>query len=171
MRRLATLSACPSLVLAGSLLAGCSMDTTIEPRNYETRDISIVATLEAARPMRYSSGMVERERLVLRDEEAWAATWQKLAARYPSSQVPVIDFAEHAVVVVSMGRRSSGGYQIVIDDAEVTASRVTIFVTERSPGAGCITTQAITEPTFVALLPRFEVEATFVEKTVVHNCR
>lgn len=157
-------------VLAGALAAGCSMDTDVDPR-FRNLPISNMSPLEAASWLRSNSGMLERERLVIRDEAAWAETWQQLTSNLGTHALPAVDFTQSTIVVAAMGRRNTGGYQILIEGAELKGESATFFITERSPGAGCGTGQALSEPTSVVVVERFEVEPTFVERSIVHDCR
>ena len=70
-----------------------------------------------------------------------------------------IDFNKSMVVAVFSGQKNTGGYSIIVRRVEETEDSLRIFLTEKSPGADCFVTMAITYP-FVA------VEIPQTQKTV-----
>ena len=65
---------------------------------------------------------------------------------YPTNSTPNVDFRKNVVVLINMGEKPSGGYEVdverIIDDKENT----TITATFSSPGSSCISAAVMTNP-------------------------
>jgi hypothetical protein len=123
-----------------------------------------------AGPIQYS-GMEERARTVVRTQAQWQAAWAGIWRNHtPEPSLPAVDFAREAVVVAAMGLRSTGGYGVTVDSATATAAEVHVYVTERSPGRSCVTTQALTAPVHVVAIPADGRAVRFHESAVVREC-
>ena len=121
--------------------------------------------------LRYSSGMTVRDRLVIRDQASWERTWLEIVGSLrPIPPAPVIDFANDVAIVAAMGTKNTGGYAIDIEDVHLMDGDVWVSVHETSPGQRCIVTAAFSHPVDVAVVPRFEGKATFVERASDHDC-
>ena len=120
----------------------------------------------------YNTGLVQPERIVIRDIEAWRSTWNKIYERHsPVPALPEIDFSKQAVIVAALGQRSSGGYTIIVESASVNdAGGLNVVVRSISPGSNCGTTAALTQPADVAKIPNSYTAVQFVEKAEVSNC-
>ncbi|NOX75295.1 MAG: protease complex subunit PrcB family protein [Gammaproteobacteria bacterium] len=80
-----------------------------------------------------------------------------------------VDFSSRRVALLSMGGRSSGGYEIATDRIEDHGDFMTLKILLTKPGSGCVTTGVITSPyEFV------EIESTkelvIEERVVVVEC-
>ena len=116
------------------------------------------------------SGLVEPQRTVVRTSEAWQSVWSRATAnRVPAPPAPEVDFGTHMVVVVSLGRRSSGGYSVSVESASRRGDGLYVTVEEVAPEAGCFTTQALTAPVAAARVPR-AAEVEFVERHTTRAC-
>lgn len=117
------------------------------------------------------TGFVQRDRLVIRDAEAWSQFWNQAHSNVmPQPSVPSIDFTRNMVVAATMGSRGSGGYSIRIDPVYAADDALYVVVEERSPGAGCVTTAAITAPAAAVRIPRAGGSVSFVERSETFNC-
>lgn len=117
------------------------------------------------------SGVTERRRDVIVSDAEWRAFWELVHARVtPMPPALELDFAESVVIVAAMGGRVTGGYTIDIDGVHRTAEGVVIEVTETSPGAGCLLTQAMTWPVVAVAVPRVGGEVAFIERESVRDC-
>lgn len=135
-------------------------------------DIPTGATVVETEPLLESplSGIDDRRRVVVRDEAEWRAVWSEATGNLaPAPEPPAVDFGEHMVVVATMGRRSSGGYAIEIDEVRRDAGRLYVIVVETSPAANCITTQALSAPMAAVRVPRAD-QVTFVESEATRDC-
>jgi len=118
------------------------------------------------------SGLIEPQRLVVRDPAAWAETWAVIWARHsPLPELPQVDFAHEMLVVAALGARSTGGYGIVVDSAVATADHVDVWIRTISPGSGCVVTLAVSQPVDIARLPRSDGVVRFHDRTEEHTCQ
>jgi len=120
----------------------------------------------------YASGLREPRRLVVRDastwQQAWSSIWQRTS---PEPPIPQVDFGREIVVVAAMGERLTGGFTILIDSALEGTSGVLIRIRSISPGLGCGTTLALTQPVDIARVPRRDGSVTFDERLETRECR
>ena len=117
-----------------------------------------------------TSGYAESAELVLRDAAAFAAAWRTLHQGIPGNPPPAIDFARRMVVLLALGQRNTGGHGIRFDAIVASGAGATVRYTVTSPGAGCMTTQAITSPVDVVSVPRVDGEIRFERRSVVQEC-
>lgn len=117
------------------------------------------------------SGITAAGDLVVRDAAAWSALWQRIhAGQLPIPSLPEVDFSREVIVSAAMGTQSSGGYNILLTGASEDARGVEIRVLESSPGAGCGTTTALTQPVDLARMARQDVPIRFVASRQVREC-
>ena len=117
------------------------------------------------------SAIGERQRLVIRDAQAWSQFWVRAhGSLTPRPDVPNIDFTTNIVVAAAMGSRPSGGYTVAIDAMYELESTLYAVVTERSPGAGCVTTAALTAPVIAVRVARPGAQVSFVEREEIIDC-
>jgi len=120
----------------------------------------------------YASGLKDMQRIVVRDANTWQQVWSSIwRGSSPEPPIPQVDFASAIVVVAAMGERLTGGFTILIDSASETTAGLSIRIRSISPGAGCVTTQALTQPVDVARMPRRTGAVTFDERTDTQECR
>ncbi len=118
-----------------------------------------------------NTGMAARQRLVVRDQDAWEAAWQQLTANtMPSTSAPEVDFGAHMLIVAAMGSRPTGGFVVSVDGVHVSDAGIFVTVLETAPGPGCAVTLAFTAPAVVVRIPRNPAEVTFVERTGETAC-
>ena len=109
---------------------------------------------------------------VVRDQVAWQALWTRLNANAsPAPAPPAIDFAQDMLVVAGMGMKGHGGYKIAVSSAADDGGKITVEVTETSPGARCMNAMMMTSPVVVAKLPRRAGEVTFTVVRKVVDCQ
>lgn len=117
------------------------------------------------------SGLEEPLREVVRTPEAWQDLWSRIAApRIPAPEAPAVDFDSDMLIVAAMGRRNTGGYTIEVVRATRVGGVLTVEVVEASPGADCMTTQALTSPVTVIGVERSAAQARFVERSETRSC-
>lgn len=85
-----------------------------------------------------------------------------------SNSRPKVDFFKDRVVAIFLGTRNTGGYSASVSKVSVAASVATIEVTESTPAAGEMTTQALTSPWVMIAIDRsvleFKLKVTKVQK-------
>lgn len=164
-RRFAAMS-----VAAATLAPGCPAPT--EPVLSDSVELQIQAA--PAEVTRYLySGINDRRRLYIKDEETWTALWSEVTAHVgPKPEVPFIDFGNEAVVVVSMGTRPTGGYSINVESVSESESDGTLYVevVEVSPGPSCVVTQAESAPVHAVRVPLRNGSVQFIERASTRNC-
>ena len=75
------------------------------------------------------------------DEASWTQFWSSL---HPGTPVPVVDFEQRMVVVVSMGNPPYSGTDLAVtrvtrlDANGLRTLLVKVYVEERRPGKGCV---------------------------------
>lgn len=165
-----------ALVLSAALLAACSGDAPDPTRSTEldgARRLELVSdslfdTRIAA--IRTWSAIARAERHVIRDDAAWQAFWRR-AVRGTALPAPVVDFSRHAVVVVAMGERPTGGYWVDIERVVVGERALRVEALASSPGRECVVTMAFTAPLDAVLVERTRLPASFDVRDVVRDCR
>jgi hypothetical protein len=77
------------------------------------------------------------------DEQTYRARWAELVGE---GQPPAVDFSREAVVFVSAGQKSTGGYKVQVRGARVEGETLLLDVVVQGPPAGSMTSQALTAP-------------------------
>ena len=103
----------------------------------------------------YGGGPSEAARIAHNQAE-WAALWASLSA-----PAPIALPAEAFAVEISLGLRSTGGYGVRIISAEADGPAFVVTWAEAAPAPGTITTQALSDPYVVRLIPRTALAVTF----------
>jgi hypothetical protein len=117
------------------------------------------------------SGVTAPLTVVIRDPVAWSELWQEIhATTIPVPLLPAVDFTQEMIVVAALGTRATGGYDILLAQAAEDASGLQVEVVETSPGPGCVTTQALTQPVDLARTPRRDGSVRFVMTQRVSRC-
>jgi hypothetical protein len=120
---------------------------------------------------RYSSGLPDSARLVVRTSAEWTTLWNRIVANHgPRPAVPDIDFSNEMLLVAAMGTRNTGGYSIEIEAVDRGSSSITASVRTRSPGKTCGTTAALTAPVAIVRIPKSTLPVQFVEENIVSDC-
>ncbi len=111
------------------------------------------------------------EQRVITNNVDWQQLWGRMYAQEsPMPELPKIDFGQKMVLADFLGTRSSSGYIIEISDVKVSDSILEVSVLESTPGRNCLTTQALTQPFHVALIPRWEKAIRFNTSRTVTDC-
>lgn len=119
----------------------------------------------------YYSGFIEPARLVIDNDTDWRAAWAKAyVGMAPAPNPPAIDFSQSSVILVALGGRTTGGYNISVTRLATSADFLYAEVTSSSPGSRCGTTQALTQPFDIVRIPRVGSAVVFVERAVVNEC-
>jgi hypothetical protein len=69
-----------------------------------------------------------------------------------------------------MGNKNTGGYDIKIDKISTKGDKVLVQVTETSPGANCMVTDAISKPYDFVKIKKTDAEFEFTTKYVTKDC-
>ena len=155
-------------------MAGCDGSATGPrvPPNSTALTSSHVLEGDLLFQYRYYSGYKERQRLVIRTAAEWSEAWARIAGTSdPRRPPPAIDFDQEMVILVAMGERPTGGYSITVQGVYDASGRVFAEVREKSPGAGCMVTEAFTQPIDAVRVPRRDGAVMFVERAETVDCR
>ena len=148
-------------VALAMLGAGCATTPPLPPSAPPPADAGDVAF----EPVTVSLYPYAREsaRLVIRN----AGDWEALLRRddqpnRPAPEAPAV-FTREMLLVVAMGERKSGGYQIEITAVHRTAAGLRVDVESTKPGPGCMVIQSLSRPVAVVRLPRVNGTIEWVE--------
>jgi hypothetical protein len=121
--------------------------------------------------LRTGQGLGDPTRVVIRDSVAWEQFWsQAHALLEPAPTAPIVDFADSMLLAAALGTRATGGHRVTIDSVS-RGGVLRAFVTTITPGAGCVTTMAITWPVQVVRVERFDGSVEFVEAERTEQCK
>lgn len=119
----------------------------------------------------FISGIPDARRTVIRTQEEWEAFWDEFQAnRLPQTDPPVVDFSAQMVVVATMGTRSSGGYEITVENVFADGGSLIVHVLEASPGTSCLTTESLTAPATAVTVPASDSAPDWVEAELTRDC-
>jgi hypothetical protein len=117
------------------------------------------------------SGFQAPTRIVIADAQAWADAWSTIHAHFTvPPALPAVDFSTSVLVLAATGPRSTTGHSVVIQEVRIAGGSLDVAVLERSPGASCVTGQAVTSPVHVVEVPRRATTASFTVNTVTYAC-
>jgi hypothetical protein len=160
-------------VVAVALSLGCA-DASSPPGDgiaLGTRLSAWVPDPSAALAHEYYSGFRDAAGLVIADSRSWEAAWARLyAGARPQPPLPAVDFRAERVVLVALGERNSGGYDIRIDSVARFQRGSVTYVTGTAPGHSCLKTGALTQPVDVIRLSRGVEPMAFQQRAVVRDC-
>lgn len=163
-----------ALVLAAALSLGCK-DVSSPPRDRARLGSRVSVWLppsSAVLVYAYYSGLGDSVRSVIGDAASWAAVWaQVTVGGQPQPPLPSVDFRTERVLVVALGTRPTGGYDIRVDSLARYELGSVADVTTRAPGPSCGTTTALTQPVEILRLSPLPWEPiVFDQQAVVVDC-
>lgn len=162
-------------LLAPALLVAmaCGESASGPERRAGVPDDALAVTADSVENLfyhyRFDGPLETRERIVVREESRWAAHWEPLTRVELGFVIEPVDFGQHMVIIASMGRRNTGGFQVRIDGVYRRGSDLFVVVHEITPGR-CLVTQAETTPITAARVPRVSGTVYWVERKSVHHC-
>jgi hypothetical protein len=110
------------------------------------------------------SAIQEPGQEVIKDKDTWERVWSRHAAGgKPAAPLPKVDFSKEIVVVVTMGRKNTGGYSVQVTRVEPVANKLRISVQKASPPPGGMAIQALTSPFHMIAVPKSDLAPEFVE--------
>lgn len=171
--KLRTFAMAATCTVAVCACAACSPP----PRGPETGNRIDFTPLSPDVASPYSGGLTTPSYRIVRSPEEWAALWRELEPRTSREQgqllpnpVPQIDFGQHAVIVAAMGSRRTGGYSIEVSSLQESADRIVATVMEQTPGTNCLTTQAVTYPIAIVVVPQTGKQLDFEVVRKTQDC-
>lgn len=100
-------------------------------------------------------------------EKAWKLAWSNFSDPTPT---PQIDFKKNTIVLVALGMRNNGGYQLKINSVREEASQIIVDYTEITPNPKCNTTQAIIFPYEFISFAKSSKKIIFKTSTEMGSC-
>jgi hypothetical protein len=105
----------------------------------------------------YRSGVREPLQVVIRNQDEWNAFWKRHSSTATNPPpAPIIDFNREMVVGIFLGEKPTGGYEVEIVRAERSDSSLYLFYREKSPAAGAMVTQALTQPFHLVRVAKYD---------------
>ncbi|MFK7972080.1 MAG: protease complex subunit PrcB family protein [Bacteroidia bacterium] len=96
--------------------------------------------------------------------DEWDEAWTSLyTLQDPPPPMPEVDFSKDQVLIYRLGSRPSGGYGAEVASLTIEGNTLLVHILEKQPGAGCITTMAITNPFVVISLPKKDYDTVTVD--------
>jgi hypothetical protein len=109
-------------------------------------------------------GIETPRRKVIRDEAAWAELWSEIHRTVePVPERPEVDFSRQMLIVVAMGTRRSGGFDISVRDIRAIEDGLEVAVQESEPATGAMVGMSLTQPVEVVRVERTAREVVFVD--------
>ena len=102
--------------------------------------------------------------VVVTNKTQWAELWAKHTAnKLPKPEPPEIDFGKNSLIMVTAGRKNTGGYMIDVTDVRRSKDKTEIVVASKGPKEGALTIQALTAPFHIVEVARIEGPFTFIK--------
>ena len=144
----------PVVGLAVLALAGCETGVPSADQVADSADASPVAATDATPvdgEVEWSGAIAAAGAdmtMVARDERSWLILWQLVGEDPPG------DLGDDTMALaVFLGPRPTGGYSVEFDDILRDGDDLVVDFGESTPGAGDSTTQAVTAPYIIQLVP------------------
>ncbi len=113
-----------------------------------------------------ASPEAERKNYRIRTQEELEELWPMVE----EGAAPTVDFTKSEVLAAFDGTRPSGGYGIRVASIDDMANARRIIIVHTSPGEGCITTDALTSPFTIVVVPKTELAISRVDQENVVEC-
>lgn len=85
--------------------------------------------------------------------------------------LPVVDFRKNMLILISMGRQPSSGYQTRITSVVETVQTLKVQIEETIPGRSCLVTDAETRPCGLVLTKRINKRLAFEVNQHTKDCQ
>jgi hypothetical protein len=143
-----------------------------------TKDVGAVApppkNLEVTLLVSVTSGgaIPDLKERVARTQAEYQKLWyESHASIKPFPPILPVDFKKQMVLAVYMGPQNSGGHSIQILSVGEYDDRVEVTVKKRSPGTGCVVTQAITSPYQIVAVSKVDKPVNFEIQNESKDCK
>jgi hypothetical protein len=102
-------------------------------------------------------GSADLETTVARNQQRWASLWHRINGEPPRA----LEVAAEMGVMVQLGERPTGGYQVRLLRSYAENGSCVIEFTEVAPAPDRYVTQALTQPWVIAVVPASELPVVF----------
>ena len=109
------------------------------------------------------SKIEQKQNIVVDSQEEWQKLWRQHTAQMSigSFQGPTIDFTDTTVIGVFLGKHSTGGFSISIQELVETRDEMIVTLVETSPPPDAMVTQALTSPFQIIKVPKISKPVQF----------
>jgi len=154
--------ACVSALLLAALGAGLSSCSNSSAQSPPPESIFVVLNQGVSTPQAASA---KKQTKVLTSQADYAAE----LANYTSDPAATVDFTQGKVLLVDMGFRRTGGYDIGVNSVDVGADFVVANIVLTQPGPTCEVIAVITSPYQFVFIPSLK-EVLVSESLTTHVC-
>lgn len=116
-----------------------------------------------------SGFMTERKNYRVKSRHELDQLWAVMYGSDGPSLSPV-DFETSEVLAVFDGTHSSGGFDVEVTSVYDDALSRRVSITRTAPGEDCITSEAITSPFILVVVPKSDLPIAREETTVTSDC-
>jgi hypothetical protein len=103
----------------------------------------------------YQSGEHEAGVLLITSAEQWHAFWLRHSnGRIPAAPEPVVDFAQHSVIVVRAGDQPTAGFVLSTTSVSRKDEQTLVDAVLDLPPTDAVLPQVVTQPYQILLVPR-----------------
>jgi hypothetical protein len=111
-------------------------------------------------------GITQQGERVISSDAEWKSLWQDVhSTMIPVPQRPEVDFTRYTVLAVFQGEQRNGGHFIRITSISDKGNALAVDVRSTVPGAGCIITDALTQPYHIVMVDKVNRQASFAYTT------
>lgn len=100
-------------------------------------------------------------------EKAWKLAWSNFSDPTP---IPIVDFNKNVVVLVALGMRNNGGYQLKINSVSEEPNQIIVDYTETTPNPKCTYSQSIVFPYEFISFEKSSKKIEFKTSTQLGSC-
>lgn len=101
-------------------------------------------------------------------EKAWKLAWSNFSDPTP---VPIVDFNKDVVVLVALGKRHNGGYQLKINSVREEPNQIIVDYIEITPNPKCTYAQSIVFPYEFIAFTKTSKKVVFKSSSKVGECK
>lgn len=101
-------------------------------------------------------------------EKAWKMAWSNFSDPTPT---PIVDFNNDVVVLVALGMRNNGGYQLKINAVSEETNQIIVDYTETTPNPKCTYSQSIVFPYEFISFAKTSKKVAFKSGSKVGECK
>jgi len=154
------------LLSALMLFSGCTSSITDNKKERDMKDANhyIIKTSQYPQTTQGTKEFKVYHSDIKTDVEAFKKEYLKLTAE----KAPSFD---GNMVIAKSGEKRNGGYKISVTEVKDAERYTEVSLLLESPGKGCISTMAITNPYVVAFIPDDHKDVKFIEKSIEVDCK
>lgn len=107
----------------------------------------------------YYCSHVEKANYVINSLDEWTHLLER--SRLDVTKLPKINFTNYTVIAAFMGEQKTGGYSIEIKKIQDSGKEIIVYIKERAPAKGAITTMILTQPYHVVKVKKIAKPVVF----------